>query len=60
MKCIMRALACGGACVCVLVCHADFSKTTTVTDFLSLIVPMNFHALEKFVGFVDLNLMISK
>ena len=23
----------GGACVCALVCHADFSKTTTATDF---------------------------
>ena len=25
---------CVRACVCALVCHADFSKTTTATDFL--------------------------
>ena len=50
-----------GVCVCVrvLVCHADISKTTTATDFLSIVL-MNFHALESFVGFVDLGLKISK
>ena len=32
-----------------LVCHADFSKITTATDFCKLIVPMNFHALEIFL-----------
>ena len=36
------------------VCVSDFSKTTTARDFCQLIVPMNFHALENFVGFADL------
>ena len=31
IKCIM--------CVCAIVCHADFSKTTTATEFLSIICP---------------------
>ena len=49
------------ACVCGVVCHADFSKTTTAALFFcQLIVPMNFHALENFDGFVDLNLVISE
>ena len=47
------------ACMCVLVYHADFSKTTTVRDFLS-IVPMKFHALENFFDFVDLSLKVSE
>ena len=48
-------------CVRVLVSHADFSKTTTATDFFcKLIVPMNFHALENFFGFIDLGLKISE
>ena len=47
------------ACVCALVSHADFSKTTTATDLL-LIVPMNFYALENFFGFIDLGLKISE
>ena len=25
------------ACVCALVCHADFSQTTTARDFLSIV-----------------------
>ena len=48
------------ACVRVLVSHADFSKTTAATDFCKLIVPMNFHALENFFGFMDLGLKISE
>ena len=49
-------------CLCVraLVSHADFSKTTTATDFWKLIVPMNFHALEILGGFMDLGLKISE
>ena len=43
------------------VCHADFSKTTTATDFFcKLIFLMNFHVLENFVGFVDLGLKVSE
>ena len=57
MKCIL----CVRVCVCELVCHADFSKTATATDFFcKLIVLMNFYALENFFGFVDLGLKISE
>ena len=39
--------------VCVLVCHANFFKTTTATDFYcKLIVIMNFQALENFFFFL--------
>ena len=31
---MMSVRACVRACVCALVSHADFSKTTTATDFL--------------------------
>ena len=31
---MMPVCACVRACVCALVSHADFSKTTTATDFL--------------------------
>ena len=48
------------ACVCALVSHADFSKTTTAQIFCKLIVPMNFHALENFFCFMDLGLKISE
>ena len=48
----------GCVCACVSV-RADFSKTTTATDLL-LIVLMNFHALENFVCFVDLGLKVSE
>ena len=48
------------ACMRALLCHAHFSKTTTATDFCKLIVPMNFHALEKNFGFMDLSLKISE
>ena len=34
--------ACVGVCVYALVCHADFSKTTTATDFLSINCPNEF------------------
>ena len=51
--------ACKGARVHALVCHADFSKTTTATDFMSIVL-MNFHALENCFGFVDLGLKISE
>ena len=47
------------AYVCALVCHTDLSKTTTARDFLLVNSPMNFHALENSVGFVDLSLKIS-
>ena len=54
--------ACVDAGVCALVCHTDFSKTTTVMlqIFCQLIVLMNFHDLENFLGFVDLGLKISE
>ena len=52
--------ACVRVCVRALVSHADFSKTTTATDFCKLIVPMNFHALENVFGFIDLGLKISE
>ena len=52
IKCIL--------CVRALVCHADFSKTTTATDFCKLIVPMNFHALKNFVGLLDIGLKASE
>ena len=48
------------ACVRALVSHADFSVTATVKIFCKLIVPMNFHALENFFGFIDLGLKISE
>ena len=47
------------ACMCALVGHPDFSKTTTATDILSIFL-MNFLAFEHFFGFVDLGLKISK
>ena len=40
------------ACMCALVCHVAFSKTTTARDFLAINCPNEFHALENFVGFV--------
>ena len=47
--------------MCVLVCHADFSKTKLqVQNFCQLIVLMNFHALENIFGIVDLGLKISE
>ena len=46
--------------VCACVSHADFFKTTTPTDSCKLIVPMNFHALENILGFMDLGLKISE
>ena len=47
-------------CMCALVCYADFSKTNIATEFLKLIVPMNFHAHENLFGFMDLGLKISE
>ena len=52
MKCIL----CVCACLCALVCYADFSKTATATEFLLI----NCHALENFFVFVDLGLKISE
>ena len=47
--------------MCALMCHADVSKTTTARDFFcKLIVPIKFHALENFVGFVDIGLKVSE
>ena len=57
---MMPVCACVRACVHALVSHADFSKTTTATDFCKLIAPMNFHALKNFFGFMDLGLKISE
>ena len=56
----MKCITCVSGCMCVLVCHADFSKTTTARDFLSINCPNEFNSLENFVGFVDLSLNISE
>ena len=54
----------GGVCVrvcvraCVRYCVMQISpKLLQLQIFCKLIVPMNFHALEHFVGFVDLGLV---
>ena len=48
-------------CVCVLQCVMQFSpKVLQLQIFGKLIVLMNFHALENFVGFVDLGLKVSE
>ena len=47
-------------CVCAIVCHTDFSKRLQLQIFCQLIVLMNFHAFENFLGFMDLGLKISE
>ena len=49
---------CVRVCVCALVCHTDFSKTTSTDFFCKLIVTINFHAHEFFFGFMDSDLKI--
>ena len=56
---MMSVCVCVRVCVRALVSHADFSKTK-LQIFCKLIVPMNFHALENFFGFIDLGLKISE
>ena len=58
---MMPVSACVCTYVCALVCHADFSKTTTALDFFcKLIVPMNFHTHENLFGFMNFGLKISE
>ena len=47
------------ACVCALVTQIS-PKLLQLQIFCKLIVPMNFHALENFFGFIDLGLKISE
>ena len=52
---------CVRECVRVLLCHADFSKTMTVTHFLSKKCPNQFSYPEIFFfGFVDFHLKLSE
>ena len=45
-------------CVRALVCHTDFPKTTTATDFLSINFPNEFSHPGKFFVFVYLGLKV--
>ena len=51
--------SCVRACVRALVTQIS-PKLLQLQIFCKLIVPMNFHALEKFFGFVDLRLQITE
>ena len=48
-------------CACVRYCVTQISpKLLQLQIFCELIVPMNFHTLENFFGFMDLGLKISE
>ena len=55
----VRACVCVHACVHLLVTQIS-PKLLQLQIFGKLIVPMNFHALEIFWGFMDLGLKISE
>ena len=60
---MMSVCACVRACVrvCMRVLVTQISpKLLQLQIFCKLIVPMNFHALENFFGFIDLGLKISE
>ena len=48
------------ACVRALVVTQISPKLLQLQIFCKLIVPMNFHALENFLGFMDMGLKISE
>ena len=54
---MMSVCACVRACVRWLVTQIS-PKLLQLQIFCKLIVPMNFHALENFFGFIDLGLKI--
>ena len=56
---IMPVCACVRVCMCWLVTQIS-PKLLQLQIFCKLIVPMNFHALENFFGFMDLGLKISE
>ena len=56
---MMPVCACMRACVRALVTQIP-PKLLQLQIFCKLIVPMNFHALENFFGFMDLGLTISE
>ena len=56
---MMHVCACVCACVRALVTQIP-PKLLQLQIFCKLIVPMNFHALEIFFGFMDLGLKITE
>ena len=56
---MMPVCACMRACVCVLITQIC-PKLLQIQIFRKSIVAMNFHALEDFIGFMDLGLKISE